>query len=37
LRAREEFAVLTILVRLVGVVAGFGYGFTRRVRRGLYA
>jgi glycosyltransferase involved in cell wall biosynthesis len=36
LRAREEFAVLTTLVRLAGVVAGFGYGFTRRVQRGLY-
>jgi glycosyltransferase involved in cell wall biosynthesis len=37
LRAREEFAVLTILVRLVGVVAGFAYGCTRRVRHGVYA
>jgi glycosyltransferase involved in cell wall biosynthesis len=37
LRAREEFAVLTILVRLAGVVAGFAYGCTRRVRNGLYA
>ena len=36
LRAREEFAVLTILVRLAGVVAGFAYGCTRAVRDGLY-
>jgi hypothetical protein len=35
-RAREEFAVLTIALRLVGVVAGFAYGFSRAVRNGLY-